>query len=189
MVGSVSLQSAARTTPIYVGSHIIDEEPVSVMAFGTAKDLGVEEDNTKVHFYTGYTETKNAQIAGAELAGINGSSWAVYPRGYVKVSFDLSPQDLQKNLGLYLTHRSASSGRGNLQPNINVLVNGHLFTGSYVPNNHDWIANDQMMGSAKLSSFLVHGRNEIHISVQADTRYHSRRANDSQYLIHSLMIK
>ncbi len=185
MVNSISLQSTSRTTPIYVGGQIQDEEPVSVMAFGPGdSNLGVFEDNTKVHFFRGYTETKNARIIDQNFLDYNYSSLNMHFRGAssVTVAFDLTAEDMQKDLGLYLSHLSSDIHDGTYASAARILVNGEVFSGKYVPKSHDWIANDHITNNfMKLSDLLHQGTNTIEIQLHESAR--------SNYWLHSIMIK
>lgn len=168
------------------------KEPICVMAFGKADpNLGVYEDNTKVHFYDHFAITMNAKIVKAVHAGINPqvySSWVLYYSGVssVVVEFDLQKKDLKKasknGLGLYLTHLSSDIHTGNYDSAIRILVNGKVLVEKYVPASHDWIAEDRFdLASFLESNTLQVGKNTVEIQLHADAR--------SNYWIHQLMVK
>lgn len=161
-----------------------EKQPISVMAFGIADpNLGVHQDNTKVHFYDHYEITKNARIAHVQGIVMQYSSMILPYRGHssVTVEFNLGEEHLTEDLGLYLTHLSSDLHRGTYDSAIKILVNGQMFVEKYVPASHDWIKNDRFDLSACVrNKILKPGANTVEI------RLHDHAI--SNYWIHCIKV-
>lgn len=162
-----------------------EKTPISVMAFGLADpNLGVNEPNTKVHFYDHYDETMNAKIIKSKHTAMQYSSMILPVRGSsaVAVQFNLTEEDLaREELGLYLTHLSSDLHQGTYDSAIEILINGKMFCAKYVPPSHDWIFDDHFdLSRFVRNKALKPGKNTVEI------RLHRNAV--SNYWIHCIKI-
>lgn len=160
-------------------------EPISLMAFGMADpNLGVYQENTKVHFYDHFDTTMNAKIVKSKKTSLQYSSMILHHSGVssVAIELNLEPEDINQNLGLYLTHLSSDLHRGSYDSAIRILVNGQVFVEKYVPASHDWIKDDYFsMKKLVRSEVLRPGANTIEIQLHESAV--------SNYWIHCIKVQ